>query len=42
MGGGGGGGGSSGAGVGDVKDSGWQARVVETVLNHALEVFDDD
>ena len=27
---------------GDIKDAGWQARVVETVLNNTLQIFDDD
>ena len=27
---------------GDIKDAGWQARVVETILDNALQVFDDD
>jgi Rho GTPase-activating protein RGD1 len=26
----------------DIKDAGWQARVVETILNHTYEIFDDD
>ena len=26
----------------DIKDAGWQARVVETILNYTYEIFDDD
>ncbi|KAI9873320.1 MAG: hypothetical protein M1823_007948, partial [Watsoniomyces obsoletus] len=26
----------------DIKDAGWQARVVETILNNTLQIFDDD
>lgn len=26
----------------DIKDAGWQARVVETILNHTFEIFDED
>ena len=26
----------------DIKDAGWQARVVETVLNYCYDIFDDD
>lgn len=26
----------------EIRDAGWQARVVETILNSALEIFDDD
>lgn len=32
-----------GAGVGhDIQDSGWQVRVIETVLNNCYQIFDDD
>jgi Rho GTPase-activating protein RGD1 len=31
-----------GAGPTDIKDAGWQARVVETILNYTYEIFDDD
>ena len=27
---------------GDIKDAGWQARVIETILHNALQIFDDD
>ena len=27
---------------GDIKDAGWQAKVVETILNNAFQIFDDD
>jgi hypothetical protein len=34
---------SGGPGVGsDIKDAGWQARVVETILNNTFQIFDDD
>ena len=33
--------GNSGVG-GDIKDAGWQARVVETILNNTFQIFDDD
>jgi hypothetical protein len=34
---------SSGPGVGgDIRDAAWQARVVETILNNTLQIFDDD
>lgn len=26
----------------DIKDAGWQARVVETILNNTMQIFDDD
>jgi Rho GTPase-activating protein RGD1 len=26
----------------DIKDAGWQAKVVETILNNAFQIFDDD
>ena len=26
----------------DVKDAGWQAKVVETIVIHTLQIFDDD
>ena len=34
-------GGANGQG-GDIRDAGWQARVVETILVNTLQVFDDD
>jgi hypothetical protein len=27
---------------GDIKDAGWQSRVVETILNNTFQIFDDD
>ena len=27
---------------GDIRDAGWQARVVETILVNTLQIFDDD
>jgi len=34
---------SGGPGVGgDVKNTHWQARVVETILNNTFQIFDDD
>jgi Rho GTPase-activating protein RGD1 len=27
---------------GDIEDAGWQARVVETILNNTFQIFDDD
>jgi Rho GTPase-activating protein RGD1 len=27
---------------GDIRDAGWQARVVETILNNTFQIFDDD
>lgn len=34
---------SSGPGVaGDIKDAGWQARAVETIINNTFQIFDDD
>ena len=30
------------AGSGDIRDAGWQARVVETILNNTFQIFDDD
>ena len=30
------------AGAGDNRDAGWQARVVETILNNTFQIFDDD
>ena len=33
----------SGAGMGsDIRDAGWQARVVETILVNTFQIFDDD
>ena len=32
----------SGNGAQDIKDAGWQARVVETILNNTMQIFDDD
>ena len=29
-------------GAQDIKDAGWQARVVETILNNTMQIFDDD
>ncbi|RMZ90628.1 hypothetical protein DV736_g2142, partial [Chaetothyriales sp. CBS 134916] len=29
-------------GQGEVMDAGWQARVIETILNNAFQIFDDD
>ena len=29
-------------GSGDIRDAGWQARVVETILNNTFQIFDDD
>jgi Rho GTPase-activating protein RGD1 len=29
-------------GAADIKDAGWQARVVETILNNTMQIFDDD
>jgi hypothetical protein len=26
----------------DIRDAGWQAKVVETILNNAFQIFDDD
>ena len=38
--------GGAGGGVGgqgaDIRDAGWQARVVETILVNTLQIFDDD
>jgi len=36
------GGSASGAAGGDIRDAGWQARVVETILNNTMQIFDDD
>ena len=37
------GGGVGGAGQGgDIRDAGWQARVVETILVNTMQIFDDD
>jgi Rho GTPase-activating protein RGD1 len=34
---------SGGPGVGgDIKDTPWQARVMETILNNTFQIFDDD
>ncbi|RMZ82206.1 hypothetical protein DV738_g1826, partial [Chaetothyriales sp. CBS 135597] len=41
----GGSGSAAGAGAGgqaDVKDAGWQARVIETIINNTFQIFDDD
>jgi Rho GTPase-activating protein RGD1 len=35
-------GGNAAGGPTDIKDAGWQARVVETILNYTYEIFDDD
>ena len=35
-------GGAADGGAQDIKDAGWQARVVETILNNTLQIFDDD
>ena len=33
----------AGSGVqGDVRDAGWQARVVETIILNTFQIFDDD
>jgi hypothetical protein len=32
---------SPGAGA-DIADAGWQAKVVETILNNTFQIFDDD
>jgi hypothetical protein len=29
-------------GAGDIRDAGWQARVVETILTNTFQIFDDD
>jgi Rho GTPase-activating protein RGD1 len=29
-------------GGGDINDTPWQARVVETILNNTFQIFDDD
>lgn len=29
-------------GAGDVKDAGWQAKVVETIILNTFQIFDDD
>jgi len=34
-------GGAPGVGA-DIKDASWQARVIETILNNTLQIFDDD
>ena len=34
--------GANGGGAQDIKDAGWQARVVETILNNTMQIFDDD
>lgn len=26
----------------DIADAGWQAKVVETILNNTFQIFDDD
>ena len=36
-------GGRAGGGPGpDIRDAGWQAKVVETILVNTLQIFDDD
>lgn len=44
MGAGGNGNGNGGGGnpAADIKDAGFQARTVETILNNTLQIFDDD
>ncbi|OAP59209.1 hypothetical protein AYL99_06507 [Fonsecaea erecta] len=32
----------NGAGGADIADAGWQAKVVETILNNTFQIFDDD
>lgn len=27
---------------GDIKDAGWQAKVIETLINNTFDIFDDD
>lgn len=39
------GGGANGQGSGggaDIADAGWQAKVIETILNNTFQIFDDD
>ncbi|EHY54557.1 Rho GTPase-activating protein [Exophiala dermatitidis] len=35
-------GGANGGSGPDIADAGWQAKVVETILNHTYQIFDDD
>lgn len=35
-------GGHGGGLSGEIEDAGWQARVIETILNNTYQIFDDD